>query len=62
MSILDEKGNWIKRNGNPIPKKNIKTTVKKRDAVVERIAKKGLRLQKQMQEYKNKIIPFGFIR
>lgn len=55
MPILDSQGNWINRNGNPTPKKNVPSHMKKRDAVVTRIMRRARKLQQHMKREKLRI-------
>lgn len=55
MPLKNSEGDWINRNGNPVPEKNIPKHLKKRDAIVTKMVKEAEKVQLQMIKAKGKI-------
>lgn len=55
MAIQTESGDWINRNGKPIPMKNIPKHIRRRDKTVVSIMKLALKLQERMKSDKAKM-------
>lgn len=56
MPKLDKDGNWINRNGRPIPEANVDPIAKKRDAAVTRMLADARELEAKMRAVKEKIL------
>lgn len=55
MAIKTKSGEWINRNGKPIPMKNIPKHIRRRDKTVGAIMKLALKLQERMKSDKAKM-------
>ncbi len=56
MPLKDEQGNWLNRNGRPIPEANIDPIAKRRDEAVSRMVAKALKLEAEMKKVKEEIL------
>ncbi|HMQ79188.1 MAG TPA: DUF3164 family protein [Ignavibacteria bacterium] len=56
MPLKDSQGNWINRNGRPIPEANVDPIAKRRDDAVSRMVTKALKLEAEMRKVKEEIL------
>jgi hypothetical protein len=55
MAVKDTQGRWLDPVGDPIPPKYIDMPVKKRDRMVERLAKQAAKISEQITSYRRKV-------
>lgn len=56
MPLKDKDGNWINRNGRPVPEANVDPIAKRRDAAVHKMVARALELADQMKKVKAEIL------
>lgn len=52
MARKDKQGNWLDDKNYPVPPKHILARDKKRDAMVERLIKRALKIEKDLSEFR----------
>jgi hypothetical protein len=56
MAVKDKNGRWIDATGQPVPPKYINQVDKKRDALVERLNKVAVDLNKRLADFRVKVL------
>lgn len=56
MALKDKEGNWLNRNGKPVPVKQINKVTKRKDLTVTKIMKKAIKLEVMMSKFKYEIM------
>ncbi len=56
MAIKDEQGRWIDPAGQPVPPKYVRPEDKKKDALVERLHKAAMSINKRLADFRQKVL------